>query len=172
MAPLPPNGTPRFKFNYTVNSQQHSFQLRGEFSPAVAGAIVEGLLTAMADAIYAITINTVEFAADNSDIFLPVTTGLESDVFGEGFVGNPERNWFYGFAGRSAGGRKWHLDIFGARTLGTDYRLLPGENVDVDAGVASLVGSSGIVGIDNTPVSIYPYVNCGNNAHWQRAVRP
>lgn len=171
MAPLPANNTPRFKFNYTVNGFQHSFQLRSHSSPTVVGSIVDGLLTAIADAIFLVTIGTVEFAADGSNIFLPVTTGIEGDPYGEGTNGIPQANWFYGFQGRSASGRKWHLDVFGARTLGVDFRLQPGENADIDAGVISLQGSSGIVGIDDTAVSFYSYVNCGDNAHWQRAVR-
>jgi len=171
MAPLPPNGTPRFKVNYTVNLTDHSFQLRHAGSPATAMAIVDSMLTALADAVYAITIGVVEFAADETDIFLPVTSGIEGNVYGEGFVGNPQANWFYGFQGRSAGGRKWHLNVFGARTLGTNFLLTPGENPDVSAAVAVLQGASGILGIDGAAVSVYSYVNCGDNAHWQRAVR-
>lgn len=172
MAPLPVNQTPRYKVNYSVNAHAHSFQMRGSWSPVAFGGIVEGLLTSIADAIYAITISTVEFAADNSDVFLPVTTNVEGMFFGTGLAGNPESNWFYGFQGRTTGGKKWHLNIFGARTLGVDYRLLPGENVDVDAGVADLQGLTDLVGIDALPVTVYPYVNCGNNAYWQRKVRP
>lgn len=172
MAPISPDNTPRFKFNYTQNGFVHSFQLRSHDSPSGIAAIVDGFLTALDVSITTLVITTVEFAAAASDIFLPVVSGLEGDSYGSGFNVNPIANWFYGFQGRSAGGRKWHLDIYGATTLGTDFRLLPGENLDVDAGVTALQGSSGIVGIDDTDVSFYSYVNCGVNAHWQRAVRP
>jgi len=172
MSPLPPNNTPRFKFNYTVNSTDHSFILRDHGSPSAVGTIVDDFLTALTDALYELTINTVEFAADGSNIFLPVTTGIENNVYSTGSAGNPGANWFYGFIGRSAGGRRWHLDIFGARTLGTDFRLVPGENGDVDNAVTELTLATSLVGIDDLSLSIYPYVNCGDNAHWQRAVRP
>jgi hypothetical protein len=78
----------------------------------------------------------------------------------------------YGFQGRSAGGRKWHLDVFGARTLGTDFRLSPGENSDVTNAVDALQAfGSNLVGIDDEQVTVYTYVNCAANAHWQRAQR-
>jgi len=172
MAPLPPNSTPRFKFNYTVNNTDHSFQVRSAGSPSAVGSLVDAFLEAIADAIYGLTISTAEFAADASDIFLPVTTGIEGNVYGTGFAGPPEENWFYGFIGRSAGGRRWHLDIFGARTLGTDYRIVPGESAVLTDGIDVLNASTSLIAIDGLAVTVYPYVNCGNNAHWQRAVRP
>jgi hypothetical protein len=172
MAPINPNNTPRFKFNYTQNGFEHSFQIRSHASPATVGTLVDGFLTALFPAITLLTLGVCEFAASASDIFLPVTMGQEGEVYGSGFNVNPIANWFYGFQGRSAGGRKWHLDIYGATTLGTDFRLLPGENTDVDAAVAFLQASTGIVGIDDDAVTVYSYVNCGVNAHWQRAVRP
>jgi hypothetical protein len=38
--------------------------------------------------------------------------------------------------------------------------------------VTELTLATSLVGIDDLSLSIYPYVNCGDNAHWQRAVRP
>lgn len=172
MAPLPPEGTPRFRINYDVSGAQHSFQIRSHSSPSDVGTLVDSFLTALADALYGIVIGTVEFAADNSNIFLPVTSGIEGNVYSSGSPTVTEEPWFYGFIGRSAGGRKWHLDMFGARSLGTNYRLEAGENADVDAAIAVLQSAgSAIVGIDDLEVTVYGYANAGVNAHYQRKAR-
>jgi hypothetical protein len=172
MAPLPPNGTPRYKVNYTITSFQHSFQVRSHVSPSAIGTFLDAFLTALADALYGLIVQTVEFAADGSDIFLPVATGIEGNVYSVGSPTVTEVPHFYGFIGRSAAGRKWHLDVFGARTLGIDYRLNAGENADVDAAIAVLQGAGAtLVGIDDAVVTVYGYANCGANAHFQRKVR-
>lgn len=172
MAPLPPNGTPRFKVVYTVNLTQHDFQVRSHDSPSAIGAKIDAFLLAIQDACWEIVIDRVDFAADNSNIFLPVTTGIETNVYSEGVANNPVANWFYGFVGRTSGGRRWHLDVFGARDLGINFRFTPGENPDLSNGVAALqdFGAS-LVGIDDAEVTVYPYINAGDNAHYQRAVR-
>ena len=172
MAPLPPNSTPRFKVTYTVNGFEHDFQIRSHASPTALGGIVDAFLTAIQDSLYLLTIIDLQFAADGSNIFLPVDGGIAGNAYSIGSAPLQESMWFYGFQGRSAGGRKWHLDVFGARTLGTDYRLAPAENADVSAGVTSLQSAApNIIGIDDLAVTVYTYVNCGVNAHWQRAVR-
>jgi len=173
MAPLPPNSTPRFKVNYTVNGLEHDFQIRSAASPAAIGLIVDAFLIAITDALYQLTISTVEFAADGSNIFLPVTTGIEGNVYSTGASAPQDAMWFYGFIGRSTGGRKWHLNVFGARSLGTNYHFAPGENGDLDAGVVVLASATpDIVAIDGLEVNVYTYINAGVNAYWQREVRP
>jgi len=172
MAPLPPNNTPRFKVNYVVTLDEHSFQVRSHASPSAIGALIDGFLTELADACYGIIISTVEFAADGSDIFLPVTTGIEGNVYSTGSPANDQRPWFYGFQGRSAAGKKWHLDIFGARSLGSNYRVTGGEIPEVDAAILALQSfGTNLVGIDDAEVTVYNYANAGVNAHFQRALR-
>lgn len=173
MAPLPPDSTGRFKVKYEVGGHQHDFQIRATISPSDLGTLVGSFLTALSGAIRTLTVSTVEFAASGTDIFLPVTSGIEGGVYGAG-TGDPvNAPNFLGFVGRSASGRRWHMDVFGAVQLGEDYRFNPGEDSDIDAGVAILQGAHpDILGIDNTPVTVYSYVNVGVNAHWQRALRP
>jgi len=116
----------------------------------------------------------VEHAATGSNVFLPVTSGIEGNVYGGpgGSIG--EVPWNIDFAGRSAGGRKWRLAVFGMKSLAGDYKFLPGENTPVDNAIAALQTRSpgDLLGIDATEVTVYSYANAGVNAHWQRALRP
>lgn len=172
MAPINPTNTPRYRFKYDVSGVKHDFQVRSHASPSAIGALVDAFLVALTDALYAIVMETVEFAASGSDIFLPVTSGIEGNGYSTGAPPAVEIPNFYGFQGRSAGGRKWHLDMYGARTLGIDFRLSPGENSDVTNAVNALQDfGSNLVAIDDEVVTVYTYVNCGTNAHWQRAQR-
>jgi hypothetical protein len=172
MAPLPPDGTPRFKFNYFVSVVPHSFQVRSHASPSAIGALVDDFMTALSPALFGLEIATVDFAADGSDIFIPVTTGIEGNTYGSGEGSVLQRPWFYGFQGRGATGRKWHLDVFGAVSLATNFRWSPGESEAVDNAVAILqtFGSS-LVDIADAEVTVYTYVNAGDNAHFQRKAR-
>ena len=174
MAPLPPDGTPRFRVNYSIlGGDDHDFQIRSAGSPSVLGVDVDTFLTALGASIFQLTVGVVEFAASGSNVFLPVLTGIEGQVYGTGTPDPIEKPYFYGFQGRSAGGPKWHLDVFGARSLGVDFRLQPGENTGVDDGIAALQGfASPILAIDGLAVTVYTYANAGSNAHWQRAQRP
>lgn len=172
MAPLPADSTPRYKVNYNVTLDNHSFQVRSHASPGAIGVLIDAFLTALADALYGITIISVEFAADGSNVFLPVTTGIEANVYSSGSPANDQRPWFYGFQGRGAGGKKWHLDMFGARSLGSNYLVTTGEIPEVDDAIVALQSfGSDLVAIDDTAVTVYNYANAGVNAHFQRALR-
>ncbi len=172
MAPLPPDGTPRYRFNYNTASFDHSFQIRSHASPSAIGTLVNAFLTALSSALFDFTMNTVDFAADNSDIFLPVTSGIEGATYGGGSPTVQEEPWFYGFQGRGATGRKWHLDVYGAISLGTNYIWQPGEYTIMDNAVAALQAfGADLVDIADAQVTVYTYVNAGVNAHYQRKLR-
>lgn len=172
MAPLPPNGTPRFRVNYSVNGIGHDFQVRSASSPSAIGDYVGAFLGALEDSIYELIVSTVEFAADNSNVFLPVTTGVEGQTFGSGENVVLQAPQFYGFIGRTSGGRKWHLDVFGAGLMFANFRVEPGEDARLTAAVTALGDPSGsLIGIDGLPVTVYTYVNAGINSYWQRAIR-
>lgn len=173
MAPLPPNNTPRFQFEYTVNGESHDFQIRANASPVAVGSLVDVWLTALSPALFLVTLNLVSFAADGTDIFLPVTTGIEGNTYGTGDESDDvQRAWYINFIGRSAGGRRWRLAMFGIRELSADFRFLPAENADVADAITALQGASpDLLAIDGLAVTVYNYANAGVNAHWQRAIR-
>lgn len=172
MPPLPPSGTPRFKFGYNTAGFGHTFQIRSHGSPSAVGALVDTFLNALSDALFPFAIGTVEFAPTSSDIFLPVVTGIEGNTYGGGSPTVQEEAWYYGFQGRGATGKKWHLDIFGAISLGTNYIWQPGEYTVMDNAVAALQAfGSSLVDISDAQVSVYTYVNAGVNYHYQKKLR-
>lgn len=172
MAPVDPSNTPRFKFNYTVNGIGHDFQIRSHSSPGAIGTLVGAFLTALDDAIFGMVIDTVEFAADGSNIFLPVVTGIEGNTYGSGEAPILAAPYFYGFVGRTAAGKRWTLKIFAAGQLGGNYRYSPGELAELDNAVDALQAfGAALVGIDDAQVTVYSYVNAGVNAYWQRELR-
>lgn len=172
MAPLPPEGTPRFRVNYDVDGVQHSFQVRSHASPSAVAVLLDTLFTALDGALFEMTIGVMEFAADNSNIFLPVSNTFTGNTYGSGTPTIEKRPWFYGFQGRGATGRKWHLDVFGAISLGTNYRWEPGEYTIIDDAVAALqTFGADLVDIADAQVTVYTYVNAGANSYWQRRQR-
>jgi hypothetical protein len=172
MAPLDPSNTHRYKFEYTVNGASHDFQLRSTESPAALGTLMDEFLTALGPKLYALTIGQVTHAVPTSNIFNPVVTGIEGNVYGSGGGVITNVPFYYDFIARSSGGRRLRLAIFGATNLGLNYRLTALEDTDVDAALAVLVGAGGdLKCIDNFEPIWKPYVNVGVNVHWQKAIR-
>jgi len=173
VAPLPANNTARFRIFYTLGGEQHSLQIRSAQSPAVVGADVDNLLTSLGTAIYNLVIDFVEFSAVGSTVFNPVTTGIEGNTYGGGSPTAESRAYALNFIGRTPGGRRVRIMVFGPTTLGGDYRFIAGEGASIDAGVAALVAAgSHILGIDGQTPVWKTYVNSLVNAHWQKALRP
>lgn len=175
MAPLNPNNTPRFRFHYSSMGHTHTMELRSHLSPAAIGALFNGLLVAAGTLIYQTTLDLVEFAPSGSDIFNPVTTGFEGTVYaGAGVSGAvTPTSFFVSFIGRSTGGRRARIFLYGVTTTATDYRFLPGENAQVDAAINVLQGSGNdLRAIDDITPIWKDYANAGVSAHWQKALRP
>ena len=121
-----------------------------------------------------------DFAARNSEVFLPVTgvntPAGKSNATPAGYLVPA----FVGFVGRSAGGSRVRLSMFGTTLQASmnvaqhDYRIQAGENGIVTNTIAALnsgAGGSSMGGIDGGAVSWYNYANLGFNAHWQRKLR-
>lgn len=173
MAPLPPNSTARFNVNYTSGGNQHSFQLRSTASPAAVGFVVDNFLNALSTAIFQVVIDNVDFAAIGSNVFNPVVTGIEGNIYSAGIPAGENRAWALNFIGRTSGGRRVRLMLFGPTLLTTDYRYIAGEAGFIDAGRASLVAAGGqILGIDGLTPVWKTYVNTLANAYWQKELRP
>jgi hypothetical protein len=173
MTALNPNNTPRFKFGYTGGLNDHTFELRSHLSPAAIGAHVNLWLTALSPRMHAITLNTCQFAAAGSNIFNTVTCGFEGTVYGSGTPITQEAPNYIDFIGRSTGGRRTRITMFGVSGLGTDFRWAAGEDAAVDAAIALLVGfGSDLRAIDDIAPVWKPYANAGVNSHWTKATRP
>lgn len=173
MAPLPPDGTPRFRFFYTVIGRQHSLNLRSTQSPSAMGGWVNNFLLTFANEIFSTTLDYATFAPTGSDVFNIVTMGYEGHVYGLG-LGNLENTpWAYTFVGRTPGGRRNRISQYGAKSLSANYRFTPGENSVIDAVVNVLAGSGGVLqGIDSLPIQWKNYANVQVNDHWVKRVRP
>lgn len=173
MAPLLPSNTPRFRFVYTTVGHQHTFEMRSLISPAAMGTLVHQLLTALSNNLYDLVLDLVNWAPAGSNIFNPVITGIEGNHYGLGVAAADVVPFFVNFIGRSSGGRRNRIMLFGAKSLGIDYRFVAGEDPDIDAAVAILQGAAiNTLAIDGLPTVWKSYVNAGVNAHWIKAVRP
>jgi len=173
MAPLPPNSTPRYKVFYTNNDVQHVQQVRSHASPSTFGTTMDSIWTTIGAQLYETVIDDVQFCADGENVFNSVSTTLTGNTYGSGSGSAGSPATFIGFPGRSSDGRKVELLFFGVKTVGTDYRIIAGENVDVDATVELLQGlTTFIVTIGDLAPVWKTYANAGYNAYWQRKLRP
>jgi len=173
MAPLPPDSTPRFKVFYTGGLNDHDFQVRSHLSPAAIGVDIDAFLTALAARMHLITVNQVQFAASGSNVFNPVTTGIEGQSYSSGAAITQEAPNYIDFIGRSTGGKRTRITLFGVSGLGADFRWAAGEDSAVDAAIAVLIAAgSDFRCIDDLAPVWKPYANAGVNAHWQKATRP
>jgi hypothetical protein len=173
MAPLPPNGTPRFRVNYTNVSRQHTLEIRSGSSPSAIGTFVDDLFTALVPILYPTVIDNVVFAASGSNVFNAVTTGIEGNTYGGGSPFQQNAAWFISFIGRTSGGRRARMYVFGVTMLAVDYRYVAGEQVAVDAAISVINAfGSNLQGIDGLVPIWKSYANGGVNSYWQKHLRP
>ena len=175
MAALNPNSTARYKWFYTINGKQHSAQLRASapFSPSDMGAFLTDWYGNLESALFNGTLNEVHYSAIGTDVFNPVTTGVEGlGIGGGGTGGNQDVPVFLDFVGRSTGGRRVRLAQFGLIAVPTDYRYTGLESAGVAACVNLLntTANAGLA-VDGLKAIWKPYANAGFNAYWQRKVR-
>lgn len=173
MTALAPSNTVRFKCFYTNLSHQHVLQIRSTNTPGVVGGIIDDIFTALTGSIASTTIDSVESAPVGSDIFNPVVSGIEGNTYG--ISGHPASDaaTFWSWVGRTAGGRRIRLFVFGMGGMGTDYRYNPGEDSHVDNVVAALNTAAGnIIAIDGLQPVWKSYANAGVNDLWVKNLRP
>jgi hypothetical protein len=173
MAALPENSTARYRIHYTTGGHQHSFQIRSGASPSFLGGLVNDFLGSLSTAVSAITVDFVEWAPTGSNVFNPVTAGIEGNLYGGGLAVGEARAYALNFIGRTSGGRRVRIMVFSPTSLGTDYRFIAGEGAFIDAARTVLVNAgSQIIGIDGLVPIWKSYVNALSNAYWQKALRP
>lgn len=173
MAPLLPSNTARFKCLYTQLGVQHDVQIRSAASPAVVGTMFDALFTVLTAAIASLSIDEVQFAPSGSNIFNPVTTGIEGNTYGIGGHPLSDAATFWGLVGRTSGGRRVRLFFFGMGGMGVDYRYAAGENATADSlySTAQAFGTD-LIAIDGLVPTIKSYVNAGVNRLWVKNLRP
>jgi len=174
LAPLPHNNTAIYYVDYSVDQREHTTEVRfdGAVSPAAFGASFGGLLTDNIANLNLITILGVRHQVQGSNVSNPVTTGIEGNTYGVGVTGPDNVPKFLNFIGRSSGGRRVRLMLFGFKGAISTWRFTTVENAGVSAGVARMNAASGLyLAIDAVEPLWYPYANIGYNAYWQRKAR-
>src|SRR5688500_20323178 len=108
MAPLPVTNTRRWKVSYDVGGFAHQFlvRLRDAAVPATVDSEVTTFLSAIGSLIWESEITGVQEAAEGSNLFFPIASGLVGDSWGSGAysIGNNPLQW--NFVWRAPGGRR------------------------------------------------------------------
>ena len=174
MAALPHNNTAIYYFDYTESGREHTAEMRfdGGVSPAAAGAQFTGMLIDCLTLLRAMTLLTVRHQVSGSNVAFPVVTGYEGTTYGSGAGTVDNAPQYMDFVGRSSGGRRVRLAIFGYKGPISTWRLTSAESAPINTAVARLNAAAGMfLAIDGIKPLWYPYVNVGYNAYWQRKVR-
>ena len=174
MAPLPPNNTGRYFFDYSVGSIEHTGMIRANavVSPAAMGTQIDNLMNALAPGLFVTTFVRLRWAPSGSNITTPVTSGFEGTTWGAGTPTADDIPSFLDFVGRSVGGRRCRFALFTHKFGLSGYRITTGENTTIALALPNIqLGANSWLAIDNTKPVWYPYVDTGFNAYWQREVR-
>lgn len=172
LPPLNPNNTARYRVNYDINGNGHSFQIRSLSSPAAIGAHINSYFTALNPLLYALTVTTVEFAAAGSDVYNLVVTGAEGSAFGATVQPVNVIPLAINFIGRTPGGRRVRRATFGVNSNGLNFRFAPGESIAVDAAISQLAAAGSLIlGIDGQTPVWKTYANTKYFDHWVKEIR-
>jgi hypothetical protein len=175
MAPLPPENTNRYFLDYEGPMGKRTMQFR---SPGIltTNEMVSGItsfINVIKPMVYsAVTFTGLRFAATGSNISNPVAwTPITGTAAGTQNASDYPK--FVSFIGRSLGGRRVRIYVYGVNVqVSDDYRLVGTENATVNAGKDFLNGPSGIFSaIDGQKPVWKAYGNTGYNAYHQRKRR-
>jgi len=175
MAALPANNTDRYFFHYGTAVHNHTMAIR-----TATGTPETSVITAVAALVFNATSLFAECVGINADIQLAGNTfstpssdtGWASMTWGSGTATVEQDSQCLNFQGRTFGGHKARLGIFGYKTTLSDYRLTESESAAIAACVVTLNFSTGVfIGIDGLPPNWYGYGNVKANDYWVRQAR-
>jgi len=133
----------------------------GAFLTAVGGLVGSSLITAVRG----------QNAGSNVSFPFPISS-LVGVTFGTGSTNSETVPFFVDFVGRSTGGRRVRLTLFGKSGSLSDYKLTTSESTEVAAALVVLNNATGtFLSIDGLQPFWYPYADVGVNAYWQRQQR-
>jgi len=175
MAALPQSNTMRWWAVYTCNGSEHRVMARtGPAATAASMSTVFSTLFAnLAGQMVATTITGLEQSLAGSNIrLLHPYTGAQPTGTGTN-IDNDQRARTLSFVGRTAGGHKSRLFVFGIDAFSEgDYRVDTTESTFVAAVVTQLVNTPGVfLGIDGLAPVWHSYANIGYNDHWIKVYR-
>jgi len=175
MAPLPPESTKRFYYSYANAVNPHVLVLRvpDAATTAEADALIDALLTDIGGSFPASTITAVEVSASGSNARFPIASDRLGDTFGSGSGSIEQDAIAIGFVGRSSGGRRARLFMFGwGGGFSTNFRVQSTESAGVAAAINDLNAAVGdILAIDGLDITWKSYANVKPNDHWVKAGR-
>jgi len=173
MAPLSPSATIRYKLSYTNGYDTHALVMRASaVNNAGANSALQDFLAAIEPNLSIISAFELSVAAVGSNLFNPISWSGPSS-YGDGPMPVINRPASYSFVGRTPGGRKARIFLYGLSTINDgSWRILTSEDSDVSAAVAELGTHSGFfLGIDGLAPLWHSYCNVGINDHWLKNVR-
>ena len=180
MAPLPANNTRVHFFRYFTGRVSHFFQVRsvGSASNETVFDAVQEFLDGLAPWLpEEWLLEGVSVRQAGADISLPLAlpAGLAAfrgdDTSPEGEASEPKE---FNFVGRTAGGRRVELSVYGVQLpFVPSYRYpATGSGVPLSAAYDALISNTGVfIGIDGLAASWYPYINVNNNSYWEARAR-
>jgi hypothetical protein len=176
MAPLDPGNTDRYFFHYENAAGQHTAVVRTAAGVAAATVIdtFESYCTEVGAGLSASTGVSVEFRAAGASFSSPVAVG---DWVGFTFGstdGNPYTDSVQVNAvGRSAGGHRCRLGLFGWKNDVSAWRLTGSEEGGIaESATAILNAATNIfLAIDGTKPTWYGYLDIKPNDYWVRKAR-
>jgi hypothetical protein len=175
MAPLNPNSTPRLKIFYDNAIAQHDVIVRvmtvGDI--AEAETIFQQVTGEVEDAMCFSEVTAVQFAADNSDIFLDLTsTTLIGYTWGLDPATLDTNPVALTFVGRGTTGRRARFSLFGYKNALSQYRITGAESNSILNSVTALNGATGsFVAVDSTQPVWKNYANVKAFDHWVKESR-
>lgn len=175
MPPLPPESTKRFFLDYTVCTFQHTLLMRvaNSVDEAAASTAFDDFLSALSSDLHALSVDGMRVADELSTISLPATyTGTLS--FGSGAGTPADTAGFVDFVGRTSGGIRWRVAVFGATGVATggNWRATPGEVTAFDNARAVINAATDVwLAIDGNKPVLNNYCDTGYNAYWRNKVR-
>jgi hypothetical protein len=175
MAALPPNTTDRYFFHYQNSLHSHTVVVRT--ATGVAYATVEGALesalTLVTGAYCASEGISVDFQLAGTDFSVPVSSGDWPTYTWGSDPAAPESDAVpLNFQGRSAGGHKCRLGVFGYKNAFSAFKLTGGEASAIEDFVAILNSTTGVfLAIDGLAPNWYSYANIKPNDYWVRQAR-
>ncbi len=135
----------------------------------------DAFLTALSPSLQQITIIGARVRDLGGSVTYPVTWDGDA-TYGGGAGDHVNSAMYLDFVGRSIGGRRARIAMFGATGpfdgASDDYRLTAAEDLSVAAALAVLEALAACpVAIDGDVVNWHQYANLGVNAYWRNHIR-
>lgn len=176
MAPLAPNSTARVFVDYTVAGHQHTLQCRFDApnTPSDCLPVIGDFLTAFGNQLYASTLVGVRYTVAGGTVSSPFSAVGMPTSWGSGAATGNESAQYYDFIGRTTGGRRVRVSVFGAVNVSVNdvFRIPISGNPPWSDALDVLEAAEGVfIGIDGLQPYWHPYVNTGINAYWRNQIR-